>query len=118
MQIGIDSFAAAIHDPGTGTTIAPTDRLRNLVDEIFDSGDGLIVERNGIRDSISIANISRVSTSVRAARIHLFLSIPGKFGMRLSFAPKRTPATFSTVFLGDPIVSDLRARIINARCSA
>lgn len=34
MQIGIDSFAAAIHDPGTGTTIAPTDRLRNLVDEI------------------------------------------------------------------------------------
>jgi len=34
MQIGIDSFAAAIQDPGTGTTIAPTERLRNLLEEI------------------------------------------------------------------------------------
>jgi len=34
MQIGIDSFAAAIHDPETGATIAPTERLRNLVAEI------------------------------------------------------------------------------------
>jgi probable LLM family oxidoreductase len=34
MQIGIDSFAAAIQDPSTGTTIAPTDRLRNLLEEI------------------------------------------------------------------------------------
>jgi probable LLM family oxidoreductase len=34
MQIGIDSFAAAIHDPETGVTIAPAERLRNLVAEI------------------------------------------------------------------------------------
>src|SRR5580658_123820 len=34
MQIGIDSFAAAITDPETGITIAPTERLRNLVEEI------------------------------------------------------------------------------------
>jgi len=34
MQIGIDSFAAAIKDPETGTTIAPTERLRNLIEEI------------------------------------------------------------------------------------
>ena len=34
MQIGIDSFAAAIKDPETGTTIAPTERLRNLLEEI------------------------------------------------------------------------------------
>ena len=34
MQIGIDSFAAAIKDPETGLTIAPTERLQNLVEEI------------------------------------------------------------------------------------
>jgi probable LLM family oxidoreductase len=34
MQIGIDSFAASIPDPETGTTIAPTERLRNLLEEI------------------------------------------------------------------------------------
>jgi probable LLM family oxidoreductase len=34
MQIGIDSFAAAVADPATGITIAPADRLRNLIEEI------------------------------------------------------------------------------------
>jgi probable LLM family oxidoreductase len=34
MQIGIDSFAAAIADPVTGVAISPADRLRNLLEEI------------------------------------------------------------------------------------
>jgi probable LLM family oxidoreductase len=34
MQIGIDSFAAAIPDAETGASIAPTERLRNLLEEI------------------------------------------------------------------------------------
>jgi len=34
VQIGIDSFAAAIQDPETGITIPPTERLRNLLEEI------------------------------------------------------------------------------------
>ena len=34
MQIGIDSFAAVISDPETGTTMNPADRLRNLIEEI------------------------------------------------------------------------------------
>lgn len=34
MQIGIDSFAAAIADPTTGLTAKPSDRLRNLIEEI------------------------------------------------------------------------------------
>ena len=34
MQLGIDSFAAAISDPLTGLTISPEDRLQNLLDEI------------------------------------------------------------------------------------
>lgn len=34
MEIGIDSFAAAIADPITGRSIRPTDRLRDLLEEI------------------------------------------------------------------------------------
>jgi probable LLM family oxidoreductase len=34
LQIGIDSFAAAFRDPETGITISPTERLRNLLEEI------------------------------------------------------------------------------------
>src|ERR1700722_19755400 len=34
MQIGIDSFAAAISDPATGATLSPADRLRDLLEEI------------------------------------------------------------------------------------
>src|SRR6202167_1018052 len=34
MQIGIDSFAAAISDPTTGETLTPSERLRRLLDEI------------------------------------------------------------------------------------
>src|SRR5579862_3881166 len=34
MQIGIDSFAAAISDPATGLTISPLDRVQHLLEEI------------------------------------------------------------------------------------
>ncbi len=34
LQIGIDSFAAAISDPVTGVTITPEERLRDLLEEI------------------------------------------------------------------------------------
>jgi probable LLM family oxidoreductase len=34
MQIGIDSFAAAIQDPETGVSIPPAERLSNLLEEI------------------------------------------------------------------------------------
>ena len=34
MQLGLDSFAAAGRDPGTGAYISPADRLSNLIEEI------------------------------------------------------------------------------------
>jgi len=34
MQIGIDSFAAAISDPATGLTLNPVDRMQHLLEEI------------------------------------------------------------------------------------
>src|SRR6202795_3431050 len=34
MQIGIDSFAAAISDPASGLTLSPVERMRHLLEEI------------------------------------------------------------------------------------
>src|ERR1700691_634220 len=34
MQIGIDSFAAAISDPATGLTLTPAERMQHLLEEI------------------------------------------------------------------------------------
>src|SRR6202795_5153624 len=34
MQIGVDSFAAAISAPATGLTISPIQRMQNLLEEI------------------------------------------------------------------------------------
>src|SRR5271169_4722675 len=34
MQIGIDSFAAAISDPASGLTLSPVERMQHLVEEI------------------------------------------------------------------------------------
>jgi probable LLM family oxidoreductase len=34
MQIGVDSFAAAISDPATGLTLEPVDRMQHLLEEI------------------------------------------------------------------------------------
>src|SRR3984957_12672647 len=34
MQIGVDSFAAAISDQATGLTISPVQRMQNLLEEI------------------------------------------------------------------------------------
>src|SRR5713226_392052 len=34
MQIGIDSFAAAISDPATGLTLSPVDRMQHLLQEM------------------------------------------------------------------------------------
>jgi probable LLM family oxidoreductase len=34
MQIGVDSFAAAISDPATGVTLLPVQRMQNLLEEI------------------------------------------------------------------------------------
>src|ERR1700674_4534605 len=44
MQIGVDSFAAAISDPVTGATISPVERMQHLREEIeLDDRVGLYV---------------------------------------------------------------------------
>ncbi len=47
MQIGVDSFAAAISDPTTGVTLLPVQRMQNLLEEI-ELGDQVDLDVFGI----------------------------------------------------------------------
>src|ERR1700751_1256344 len=47
MQIGIDSFAAAISDPATGLTLSPLERMHHLLEEI-ESADQVGLDVFGI----------------------------------------------------------------------
>src|SRR6201988_5095017 len=47
MQIGIDSFAAAISDPATGLTLSPVERMHHLLEEI-ESADRVGLDVFGI----------------------------------------------------------------------
>ena len=44
MQIGIDSFAAAIYDSAAGLTLSPVDRMHHLLEEI-ELADQILVRK-------------------------------------------------------------------------
>ena len=56
MQIGIDSFAAAISDPATGLTLSPVERMQQLLEEIE------LADQVGLDVSVS-ANITAPNSS-------------------------------------------------------
>jgi hypothetical protein len=58
MQIGIDSFAAAISDSATGLTLSPVEHMRRLLEEI-ELGDEV-----GL-DVFGMANIIGQSSSTQ-----------------------------------------------------
>jgi len=58
MQIGIDSFAAAISDPATGLTLSPVERMHHLLEEIE------LADRVDLDDS-ALANITGRSSSTQ-----------------------------------------------------
>src|SRR5258705_12189556 len=59
MQIGIDSFAAAISDPATGLTLSPVERMHHLLEERLSSSIG------SARTSSALANITAQSSSTQ-----------------------------------------------------
>jgi len=59
MQIGIDSFAAAISDPATGLTLSPVERMHRLLEEI-----GLPIR--SASTSSALANIIARSSRLRS----------------------------------------------------
>jgi len=66
MQIGIDSFAAAIADPETGVKISPEERLGNLVEEIT-LADQAGVDIFGVGEHHRVEYLDSAPTMILAA---------------------------------------------------
>ena len=76
MQIGIDSFAAAISDPATGLTLSPVARMHHLLEEIeFADKVGLDVfgigehHRAEFLDSAPVVILSAAATRTENIRL-------------------------------------------------
>jgi probable LLM family oxidoreductase len=114
MQIGIDSFAAAIRDPETGKTIAPSGRLRNLIEEIE------LADQVGL-DSFGIGEHHRSEFLDSAPSIILAAAASRTKNIRLASAvtvlsaadPVRVFQEFATIDL----ISQGRAEIVVGRGS-
>src|ERR1700691_469417 len=114
MQIGIDSFAAAISDPTTGETLTPSERLRRLLDEI-ELADKVGLDVFGIGehhrpeflDSAPVVILAAAATRTRAIRLTSAVTV-------LSAAdPVRVFQEFATLDL----ISQGRAEIVAGRGS-
>ena len=114
MQIGIDSFAAAISDPATGLTLTPADRLHHLLDEILLSDQvGLDVfgigehHRAEFLDSAPVVILAAAATRTKNIRLTSAVTV-------LSAAdPVRVFQEFATLDL----ISQGRAEIVAGRGS-
>lgn len=114
MQIGIDSFAAAIPDPETGRAIDPSERLRNLVEEIE------LADQAGL-DVFGVGEHHREEFLDSAPTIILAAAAGGTKNIRLSSAvtvlsaadPVRVFQEFATLDL----ISNGRAEMVVGRGS-
>ena len=86
---------------------------QGLVDEVYDCGNHLLVQKHGEEDRIPLANIMNVNFNVKPARITLTLATPGKFGTQISFAPP--PQVYISPVPENEIAQDLLARTVTAR---
>jgi probable LLM family oxidoreductase len=114
MQIGIDSFAAAISDPLTGLTISPVQRMQNLLEEI-ELADQVGLDVFGIGehhraeflDSAPVVILSAAATRTKNIRLTSAVTV-------LSAAdPVRVFQEFATLDL----ISHGRAEIVAGRGS-
>src|SRR6202166_1422848 len=114
MQIGVDSFAAAISDPATGVTISPVERMKNLLEEI-ELADQVGLDVFGIGehhraeflDSAPVVILSAAATRTKNIRLTSAVTV-------LSAAdPVRVFQEFATLDL----ISHGRAEIVAGRGS-
>src|SRR6202043_654297 len=114
MQIGIDSFAAAISDPATGLTTSPVQRMLNLLEEI-ELADQVGLDVFGIGehhraeflDSAPVVILAAAATRTRTIRLTSAVTV-------LSAAdPVRVFQEFATLDL----ISHGRAEIVAGRGS-
>lgn len=89
--------------------------LFDLMDEVYDSGDALVVRNNDQEDRIALTNITNVSYSqfVNPPRVTLSLREKCRFGDQVTFSPP-TYLKFD-LFAPNPMIEDLIKRIEAAR---
>jgi hypothetical protein len=87
----------------------------DLIDEVYDCGDHLLLRNDGKEDSVQLADVINISSSVltNPPRITLRLATPGKFGTEVSFSPPRR--VFFNPFATHPVAEDLIVRTDQAR---
>src|ERR1700680_1590203 len=114
MEIGVDSFAAAISDPVTGQTIEPVDRMQQLLAEIEHADKvGLDVfgigehHREEFLDSAPV--VIMAAAAARTKRIRLASAVT----VLSAAAPVRVFQEFATLDL----ISQGRAEIVAGRGS-
>jgi len=114
MQIGVDSFAAAISDPATGLILSPVERMRHLLEEIeLADKTGLEVfgigehHRAEFLDSAPVVILAAAATRTKNIRLTSAVTV-------LSAAdPVRVFQEFATLDL----ISNGRAEIVAGRGS-
>jgi hypothetical protein len=85
----------------------------DLVDEVWDSGDALVVRNGGQEERIALADIMNVSYSAMSnpQRTTLTLRRPSSFGDKVTFCAK----TSFIPFASNPTIDELIRRIDAAR---
>ncbi len=81
----------------------------DLADEVWDTGDGLLIKNKNQEELIPLTNIINIGYSifVNPPRVTLTLRQPCRFGKEVSFSP---PVRF-VPFSKSPIIDDLIERI-------
>ena len=114
MQIGIDSFAAAISDPATGLTLSPVERMHHLLEEIeLADRVGLDVFGIGEHHRCGISGFSSRRDPLRCCRTYAEDSPHQRRHRSKRFGPVRVFQEFATLDL----ISRGRAEIVAGRGS-
>jgi hypothetical protein len=87
--------------------------LFDLVDEVWDSGDELVVKNAGVEERVALKNIINIgfSTMTNPERVTLILREPSRFGKEITFSPPRRFIPFAR----SPIINELIERVDEAR---
>jgi hypothetical protein len=96
MQIGIDSFAAAISDPSTGLTLSPVERMHHVLEEI-ELADKVGLDVFGIGehhraeflDSAAVVILSAAATRTENIRLTSAVTVLGASDPRSRFSGVR-----------------------------
>src|SRR5271167_2317510 len=114
MQIGIDSFAAAISDPATGLTLSPVERMHHLLEEI-ELADQVGLDVFGIGEHHRVEYLDSAPAVILAAAAALTKNIRLTSAVTVLSAadPVRVFQEFATLDL----ISQGRAEIVAGRGS-